>query len=473
MTRKSYLASVLRFCGGLSVGTLMARVASLAVIGAATHEGGTRSAAIFGVATLLGTVLGFVTSFGLGPYVTRDLAAGLLNLQTVGSIFRFRIWSASAVFVAVVGVAAVMVDNNKVAFALIALSPVIDQSAEIAWAARRGLGQSGREASVSSGAGLACVLLAILSLAWGDGMGLTYAGGVWASTSLVRLVFASTIFRREQVGPWAPWALMGAVRSHLRRAVPYLASDLLGLVYLRGDTAILFLFVTTTSLGSYVAATALVNPVIQIGSTVSLGLMAFVTRRSRQSTDVSSEGGALVRAMACLGAVIGAGFLFFGEITARLIYGGSASGLLGVIAVLAFFVPLRFGNFALSAILLSEGRAKSRLVVVVMSMLLNVALNFALDPSFGILGAAWATVLTEVGVTILFLRELPSCFRRDALSTGAVTAVGALVVLATSSLVLGGMALLGAAALIGSKAWHSLEVVLSPSEKSLPERRVA
>jgi O-antigen/teichoic acid export membrane protein len=76
--------------------------------------------------------------------------------------------------------------------------------------------------------------------------------------------------------------------------------------------------------------------------------------------------------------------------------------------ILALFLALRFGNFGLSALLLAGGKASSRLIVLIASIIGNVALNLALDSTFGPFGAAWSTVLTELivaGSLIYFIRD--------------------------------------------------------------------
>src|SRR5581483_8510693 len=72
----------------------------------------------------------------------------------------------------------------------------------------------------------------------------------------------------------------------------------------------------------------------------------------------------------------------------------------------ALFLPLRFLNFAFSALLVARGGAGRRLWIVGGTTVLNVALNLLLDGRLGAYGAAWATVVTEVGVTILFVAAL-------------------------------------------------------------------
>jgi O-antigen/teichoic acid export membrane protein len=99
----------------------------------------------------------------------------------------------------------------------------------------------------------------------------------------------------------------------------------------------------------------------------------------------------------------------------RLLYGSGHRMIISLAIILSLFLPLRFLNFALSSLALARGWATKRLYVVLFSAVLNVSLNLLLDPWAGSLGAAWATVLTEVGVAVVFL----SLLGRERLSRAA------------------------------------------------------
>jgi O-antigen/teichoic acid export membrane protein len=90
-------------------------------------------------------------------------------------------------------------------------------------------------------------------------------------------------------------------------------------------------------------------------------------------------------------------------VAVAVLFGGAGTEILTLAMVLGLFLALRFTNFGLSAVLLARGRADRRLAVLVVSIAGNVALNVALDPRFGALGAAWATVATEVIVAASLL----------------------------------------------------------------------
>jgi O-antigen/teichoic acid export membrane protein len=98
--------------------------------------------------------------------------------------------------------------------------------------------------------------------------------------------------------------------------------------------------------------------------------------------------------------------------------------------ILALFLALRFGNFGLSALLLAGGKASSRLLVLVFSIVGNLALNLALDRTFGAFGAAWSTVMTELIVagSLLYFNRARALYRPVAGSVVFVAIAAAVLV---------------------------------------------
>jgi O-antigen/teichoic acid export membrane protein len=113
---------------------------------------------------------------------------------------------------------------------------------------------------------------------------------------------------------------------------------------------------------------------------------------------------------------------------ARILYGSTSSHIVGLSIILSIFLPIRFLNFSLSSFLLASGRSVERLKIVIASVVFNVALNLAMDGWAFAAGAAWATVITEVGVTVLFMQYLHGrSVRRGGLLVLGISAVACLV----------------------------------------------
>ena len=158
----------------------------------------------------------------------------------------------------------------------------------------------------------------------------------------------------------------------------------------------------------YVAANAFVGPLVQVAATMSLGSLALVARRDRHGRIASGadEDAALASLFAALGAAVACALVVGLWPVVAVLFPTHVGTIRNLGIVLALFLPLRFLNFAFSALLVARGGAARRLWIVAGTTALNVTLNLAFDGHLGAFGAAWATVLTEVGVTALFVLSL-------------------------------------------------------------------
>lgn len=96
-----------------------------------------------------------------------------------------------------------------------------------------------------------------------------------------------------------------------------------------------------------------------------------------------------------------------------MLYGDSYAYAAPAFSILALALPLFYLNYALTHQVIGWDGQRAYLLVAAAALAANVAANIALVPSRGIIGAAIATVLTEVVVTAgclayLNLRAEPS-----------------------------------------------------------------
>jgi O-antigen/teichoic acid export membrane protein len=81
------------------------------------------------------------------------------------------------------------------------------------------------------------------------------------------------------------------------------------------------------------------------------------------------------------------------------VYGSHYAYAAPAFAVLSLALPLFFLNYALTHQVIGWDGQRAYLLIVILALAGNVAANVLLVPSRGILGAAIATVLTEIIVT--------------------------------------------------------------------------
>jgi O-antigen/teichoic acid export membrane protein len=409
--------SLLRTTGSLGLATVVARICSLGVIAVIARTSGQSAVGIYGLATLTGSFIALVGSAGFPTYITRGYAARVVAPREVDAIHLARL------SVLIVGALSVLFASTRIEpwdialpFTCVATAVLFDQLNETAWAKIRGTSRASTEALVNAFTYLG--LLAVICVFWSfDSLNFAAVGVMMFVVAALRSGLA---WSSGGIGLVRPTEIRKTVKRHLMPAAPFVASDVLGLAYLRGDTLVLAAFVSTASLGEYVAAASLTSPVVQVAAAMSAGAIA--TASARQASRASSL--ELIAFFSRCGLAVAAALCIAAPSVVRLLYGPGHQSIVQLATVLCLFLPLRFLNFSLSSVALAKGWAKQRFYVVLFSAIANIGLNVSLDPWASSMGAAWATVLTEVGVTCAFALLL----KRDRLGAGFPPVAAAVIV---------------------------------------------
>jgi O-antigen/teichoic acid export membrane protein len=126
-------------------------------------------------------------------------------------------------------------------------------------------------------------------------------------------------------------------------------------------------------------------------------LMPYISKYKQQSKEKYLDAiGRLIRYSVILSIVIILSTVLLSELIVELIYGelyiDSASVLLvHVISVLPVFV-----GTVLNIWIVNEGNGKSQLIRTLLGLVVNIMLNILLIPSYGVVGAAFATVMSQM-----------------------------------------------------------------------------
>ncbi|MET7818398.1 polysaccharide biosynthesis C-terminal domain-containing protein [Micromonospora zamorensis] len=393
-----------------------------------TRGAGIEAVGFYGLATLTASFTAAALSLGLPTYLTREAASGTVSPPAVARIHVGRLGAllvAAAVAYAVIGV--FLPQEAQIAFFLVFVASLLEQWNETAWVLIRGTPSGWAEPLTNTSAGILLVGACVVDTWLLDGLTFGDAAVYFLTAAALRSIAAVLI-----VGILPSLRASRGVRSsrHIKLALPYFASDLLGLFYFRGDVFVLALFVTAAEVGEYVSAAAIIGPAVQVAASMGVGALAFAAPR-RSSEAVQSQDPLTVFRFFGLAGQAAAGAMFIGlPIATTLLFGDQAGNIPTLAMVLTLFLALRFANFGLSAILLAQGRASSRLVVLVLSICGSVGLNVALDGTYGAHGAAWAMVCNElvVGGSLLWFLRTKELVRHVVVSFGSVAVIaGALV----------------------------------------------
>ena len=196
-------------------------------------------------------------------------------------------------------------------------------------------------------------------------------------------------------------------RTALREALPLWLATLMSLVYFKGDTVLLRWLTNDATVGAYAAAFKIFEGTMIVPSVLLAAFFPVLVRagqsdhRERRRTEL--ELGALLLG---LGALVGAILYATAGSVLRLMFGPAFSDATHALRVLCAAMPILFFNFGLTHFLIARHLERRNLMFAAIMVILNLAANLWLIPRFGGVGAAWATLVTEIALTVCCLLTL-------------------------------------------------------------------
>jgi O-antigen/teichoic acid export membrane protein len=170
-------------------------------------------------------------------------------------------------------------------------------------------------------------------------------------------------------------------------------------LYFRLDIVMLQLMAGEKIVGFYSAAYRLFEVIVVLPH--SFMLVLFPTLVEEYHSD-QSQFKSRFKKVLVLYSLIGGGIALvlwsFSHVVIRTIYGDEFLLSADILEVLSWAILLFFINFLLSNLLIASGREKINTWNLVGATVLNISLNLIWIPNYGAIGAAWATLLCEVGL---------------------------------------------------------------------------
>jgi len=255
----------------------------------------------------------------------------------------------------------------------------------------RGIERSEIEAAIHTSYRLATLALALMVLTWWPR--LDYLGAAMLIPAVIALLVSIAIAWRWS--EWTPVAATFTPAIFFRDVLPLGAGVLISALYFRIDVYFVERWLGLEAVGGYNAVFRLVEAMRLLPAAV----MAVTFPLLVQSTDirlVQRIGGGLAIAGAALALVCALG----ATAIVPLVYGPSYLYTAPAFAILSLALPLFYLNYALTHQVIGWDGQRAYLLIATIALAGNVVANIVLVPSQGIAGAAIATVLTEVIVTV-------------------------------------------------------------------------
>ncbi|MGH9790076.1 MAG: polysaccharide biosynthesis C-terminal domain-containing protein, partial [Candidatus Acidiferrales bacterium] len=238
-------------------------------------------------------------------------------------------------------------------------------------------------------------LAGILVLVRGsDPRAIYLAAGLRLASEIAMTAYFFVRFRREQ-GAVSDWSLTAASRG-LKPALTMGAVQALGLLNYNFDAVLLGFLRGVRDVGMYNAAYKVVTVALAVPLAYFQGLFPALSRRwSEGSAALRSLAERSLRLCAIVAVPIGVGGTLLAEPLIALLFGAQYAESAGPLKLLVWSAVLVILRGSYRHALNAAGMQNLDLRCAVVSCSLNVGLNLALIPRYGVMGAAAATVAAD------------------------------------------------------------------------------
>lgn len=372
---------------------LVSKLAFLAVTVMAARALSAEEFGAFSVAWTLGWLLGLATDMGLQVHLTREVAR---DPERAGAICRTllpaRLGAATLAVALVAALGLGLLPRGRAsAFVLIVLAHICGSLIEFFNGLFRGLSRSDVESSVNLAHRLGVLVLAWLLLTNGGGLdSLAIALFVPAAVALVfdaQLALSGRAAHGSRAGARVSW------ESFRRDVLPIGVATILSALYFRVDLFLVQYWVGDGGAGLYNAAFRLIEALRLFPAAVLAVMFPYlcVTRESRLLRATALKLGAA-------GTIVAAGVYAAAPAILQAFYGPRYLDAVDAFRILSLSLPLLFLNYALTHQLIGWNQQRAYAAMCGASLVLNLVLNSWWIPRFGIVGAAWSTLATEIAL---------------------------------------------------------------------------
>ena len=203
------------------------------------------------------------------------------------------------------------------------------------------------------------------------------------------------------------------IKDLFRKTLPFALTGLFVSIYFRIDVVMLSLMKGDKAVGWYSAAYNLSESVIFISAAVCGSVFPIFSRlynNSKQSFNLAYE--KTFKVLLLLGLPIGLGTTMVSDKIIFLVYGYKFSNSIIILQILIWASVIIFLNSLLGFVLYSVGKQKQATITTFLKIIANVSLNLILIPKYSYIGAALATVGTElIGLIVYFYIVSKNVFR--------------------------------------------------------------
>ena len=368
------------------------------------------SAAMLGQYATMITFVGLfstIAQFGLPSLLIREIARKKEQPEQVGSLVNAAMGLTAILSIATIGLMlgiGILLHYSGVlfrAFILTGLALGIESLADMIEASFRGREEMEWSAVVISTMEGSFLVLALIAVPFGvaiDGLMILYM-----ISRFLSLVVSVWIYQ-TRFGRVHPSADIGLWVALFKGGFPFVLNNSMSSVYVRIDVVFLSYWATSAIVGLYDAANNLTMRLNILARVVNVALYPFLSAEfAKDKQSLQRYTGTTVRFLVMLGTLIAAVLWVFGDKIVVLVYGNKFIAAIQAVKWLALILPLRFIDTSLEVALNASNRESKRAMAIFVAALTNLLLDIILIPTHQMMGAVYATVLTECVLCAMFI----------------------------------------------------------------------
>ena len=220
------------------------------------------------------------------------------------------------------------------------------------------------------------------------------------------------------------------LKTLLRQALPFSATATIQSLYMRVDILFLGQMVSAAAVGSYSVAYKPISMLAYFGGTVAGALFPVMVRSPRLSSSATFQ--QTMRGLGIAGPAVALVFSGLAGPFLTVLYGVEFSAAAPLLILLVWSAAAYWLYLPLGTALQARGKEKSWLISLTVGLVLNVVCNIFAIPRWGAVGAATATLASElalVGIGVVLVKRMlgvspylrPICVILSATALGGAT----------------------------------------------------
>ncbi|HDZ58035.1 MAG TPA: flippase [Pseudomonas xinjiangensis] len=199
-----------------------------------------------------------------------------------------------------------------------------------------------------------------------------------------------------------------AVAEVTKHSWPFGLSGVLYLIYFQSDILILKYMDGNEAAGIYNAAFLIMSAVYLLPAVLYQKFLLpkihrWASHDRVRFRNVYRQGNLVMFALGCMSMIC---IWILAPVGLPLLFNESYSGALTPLIILAAAAPVRFMATSVGSVLVTKDNMKRKVQLMGFTALVNILMNIALIPVFGVVGAAVSTVVTEVLLLLLYTRSV-------------------------------------------------------------------